>query len=89
MLQGVCGEFAIHYADPQESKPCQSGSDGYDDSMRDVAILLIHLIATVAKLIGTGGARTIVAESLLVKHQLLILITGPEPERPTFGRSTG
>ncbi len=69
----MCGEFAIHYADPQESKPCQSGSDGYDDSMRDVAILLIHLIATVAKLIGKGGARTIVAESLLVKHQLLIL----------------
>lgn len=41
--------------------------------MRDLAILLIHLIATVAKLFGRGGARSVVAESLLLKHQLLIL----------------
>jgi putative transposase len=41
--------------------------------MRDLAILLIHLIATIAKLVGRGGARSIVAESLLLKHQLLIL----------------
>ena len=41
--------------------------------MRNVAILLIHLIATVAKLFGKGGARAVVAESLLIKHQLLIL----------------
>jgi len=41
--------------------------------MRDLAILLIHLIATIAKVAGRGGARSIVAESLLLKHQLLIL----------------
>ena len=41
--------------------------------MRDVVILFIHLIATVAKLLGPGGARAVVAESLLVKHQLLVL----------------
>ena len=41
--------------------------------MRDVVILLIHLITTVAKLLRPGGARAVVAESLLVKHQLLIL----------------
>jgi hypothetical protein len=41
--------------------------------MRDLAILLIHLIATVAKLASRSGARSIVAESLLLKHQLLIL----------------
>jgi hypothetical protein len=41
--------------------------------MRDVVILLIHLITTVAKLVGPGGGRSVVAESLLVKHQLLIL----------------
>ncbi len=35
--------------------------------------MFIHLVATVAKLFGSGGARTIVAESFLVKHQLLIL----------------
>jgi putative transposase len=41
--------------------------------MRDLAILAIHLIATVAKLLLPGGARSIVSESLLLKHQLLIL----------------
>ncbi|MCZ6709645.1 MAG: helix-turn-helix domain-containing protein [Gammaproteobacteria bacterium] len=41
--------------------------------MRDGIFLLIHLMVTVAKLLGPGGARSVVAESLLVKHQLLIL----------------
>ncbi len=41
--------------------------------MRDLAILSIHLLATIAKLMAPGGARAVVAESLLVKHQLLIL----------------
>jgi len=47
---------------------------GYDDSvMRHLAILFIHLIVTIARLLGPGGARSVVAESLLVKHQLLII----------------
>ena len=47
---------------------------GYDDSvMRHLAILFIHLIVTIARLFGPGGARSVVAESLLVKHQLLII----------------
>ena len=41
--------------------------------MRDLAVLLLHLLATVAQLAGPGGARSVVAESVLVKHQLLIL----------------
>ena len=41
--------------------------------MRDLAVLFVHLIATVARLLGRGGARAVVAESLLLKHQLLIL----------------
>ena len=41
--------------------------------MRDLAILAIHLIATIAKLLLPGGARSIISESLLLKHQLLIL----------------
>lgn len=41
--------------------------------MRDLAVLFIHLIATVAKLLLPGGARSVIAESLLLKHQLLIL----------------
>jgi len=41
--------------------------------MRDLAGLSLHLVATVAPLAGPGGARAVVAESVLVKHQLLIL----------------
>ena len=41
--------------------------------MRDLLILSIHLIAPLARLMGPGGLRSVVAESLLVKHQLLIL----------------
>lgn len=41
--------------------------------MRDLAILAIHLITTIARLLLPGGARSVVSESLLLKHQLLIL----------------
>jgi putative transposase len=41
--------------------------------MRDLAVLFLHLLATVARLSGPGGARAVVAESVLVKQQLLIL----------------
>jgi hypothetical protein len=41
--------------------------------MRDLAILALHLVATVAKLLLPGGARSILSESLLLRHQLLIL----------------
>ena len=41
--------------------------------MRDLAVLFLHLLATVARLAGPGGARAVVAESVLVKQQLLIL----------------
>ena len=41
--------------------------------IRDLAILFIHLIVTIARLFGPGGARSVISESLLVKHQLLIV----------------
>ena len=41
--------------------------------MRDLAVLFLHLLAMAARLAGPGGARSVVAESLLVKQQLLIL----------------
>lgn len=46
--------------------------------MRDLAILFIHLFATIAKLMRPGGTRAVVAESVLVKHQLVILNRGRE-----------
>ena len=41
--------------------------------MRDLAVLCLHLVATLVRVAGPGGARAVVAESVLVKHQLLIL----------------
>src|SRR5215510_16296988 len=41
--------------------------------MRDVVILFLHLIVTVVRLARPGGLRSVVAKSLLVKHQLGIL----------------
>ena len=46
--------------------------------MRDLAILLIHLPVTITRSMRPGGARSVVAESLLVKHQLVILNRGRE-----------
>jgi hypothetical protein len=46
---------------------------GYAWAMRDLAVLILHLVATVARLAGTGGVCAVVAESLLLKQQLLIL----------------
>ena len=40
--------------------------------MKDVIHLLFHLLTTLAKLIRPGGSRTVVAENLLLKQQLII-----------------
>ena len=41
--------------------------------MRDLIILLVHLIVTIVRLMRPGGTRSVVAESVLLKHQLLVL----------------
>ena len=41
--------------------------------MRDLLLLAIHLIVTLAKFLRPGGARAVAAESLLLKHQLLVI----------------
>ena len=41
--------------------------------MRDLVILFVHLIVTVVRLARPGGFRSVVAESVLAKHQLQIL----------------
>jgi putative transposase len=40
--------------------------------MREFVILAIHLLVTLAKLVRPGGSRAVAAESLLLKHQLVI-----------------
>ena len=44
--------------------------------MREILVLFVHLIATVIRLASPGGLRAVVAESVLVRHQLLILNRG-------------
>jgi putative transposase len=41
--------------------------------MRILAVLFIHFIVVLARLLGPGRARPLIAESLLLKHQVLIL----------------
>ena len=40
--------------------------------MRDLLLLAIHLFVTFAKFLRPGGVRAVAAESLVLKHQLLI-----------------
>ena len=41
--------------------------------MYDILALFLHLIVTVVRLIKPGGLRAVVAESVLTRHQILIL----------------
>ena len=40
--------------------------------MRELLLLAVHLIVTLAKLVRPGGIRRVIAESLLLKHQLIL-----------------
>ena len=40
--------------------------------MRDLLLLAVQLIVTVAKVARAGGVRSVVAKSLSLKHQLII-----------------
>jgi len=42
---------------------------------KDLIALLLHLLSTIAKLLGPGGAQAVVADSLLMKQQLLIVLS--------------
>jgi hypothetical protein len=41
--------------------------------MKVLLLMLAHLLTTLAKLLGPGGAKAIVADSLLMKQRLLII----------------
>jgi hypothetical protein len=41
--------------------------------MRDWLVLIAHLVVTTIRTMAPGGARAVIAESMLLKHQLLIL----------------
>jgi putative transposase len=52
--------------------------------MREWLILVAHLIVTIIKVAAPGGTRSVVAESLILKHQLLIL-NRSRKRAPTLG----
>src|SRR5262249_19645563 len=41
--------------------------------MRDLAFLFVHLLVVICRLARPSGIRSVIAESVLVRHQLLIL----------------
>src|SRR5947207_14832983 len=41
--------------------------------MGDLILLLVHVVTTVLRVVQPGGLRAVIAESVLIKHQLLIL----------------
>src|SRR5947209_10745184 len=60
----------------------------YDSLMRQLVVLLIRFLATLVRRLGPGGVRSIVAESLLLKHQLLLLNRSRQrsPNLPAWDR---
>jgi putative transposase len=51
--------------------------------MRDLLILLVHAVTTLLRVVRPGGVRGVVAESVLARHQLLIL-TRPRRRAPNL-----
>jgi len=41
--------------------------------MKTFFVLILHLIPTIAKLIGSGDIKAIIAETLMIKQQLIVL----------------
>ena len=58
--------------------------------MKSVLLLLAHFLTTLARLLGPGGLKTVLAENLLIKHQLLVLSRSRQrapPYHPGIGSS--
>src|SRR5208283_4390370 len=41
--------------------------------MRDLVLLFVHVVTVLIRLVRPGGMRAVLAESVLLRHQLLIL----------------
>jgi len=41
--------------------------------MKDLVLIVIHVLVTTAKLLGPGGLRAVVTENALLKQQLVVL----------------
>src|ERR1019366_7590831 len=70
----VHGEFVIERPCSSDPAPlprvqCRASSS----PMKNAIVLLVHLLAGVAILLGTGGTRAVLAENILLRQQLLVL----------------
>ncbi len=52
--------------------------------MREIWVLLGHFLTTLARLLGPGGMRAVIAETLVIKHQLVILYRSRRRAVPPF-----
>jgi hypothetical protein len=42
-------------------------------AIMEIFALIAHLLSTSVRVAGPGGVRAVIAESLLLKHQLIVL----------------
>jgi transposase InsO family protein len=68
----VGGEFVISANLREPGSLAHADDHGTVRSVRELLILAVHLLVTFAKFLRPGGVRAVAAESLLLKHQLLI-----------------
>jgi hypothetical protein len=68
----VGGEWLFHQWYQKVSYCRFQASILLPDGMRDVIYLLFHLITTLASLAKPDGGRSVIAENLLLKQQLII-----------------
>ena len=45
-----------------------------DSRMKDFLLILLHLAVVAAKLCGHGGVRSVMAENLVLKQQLIVFV---------------
>lgn len=72
--------YFAHTIIPYDSPP------GYHSAMRHFVALFIHLITILTQVLQPGGVCSFIAESLLLKHQLPILIRSLQ-RSPTLSSS--
>jgi len=41
--------------------------------MKEISLFLIHLLTAIARLLGRGGVKGIIAQNLLLKQQLIVV----------------
>ena len=64
------GELRVCTMKPAVFQSCKLGL--ISSYMKTLALLVIHVLTTLAQRAGPGGAKAIIAESVLLKHQQLI-----------------